>query len=535
MEENSPNVDAALLRNAIRLVHCLQKERGSSCAYYANNTAFEAAMMEARSASDVAATLILRDDVPVASTLDKIRNLISKHRNPQASGDAFALHRIFVCYNTLISYAVHQYILKVISDGTDQKPKKSTIKNRHHRNLSFDINAKLSATTTLTPEAVGNHKRYESPSRNDQPRKLKTLNSMEELSVDDDDNDSDERQTPPPPPPPALSSAWNGLSDAVDVRKVTFASGKPKVQKILDLLHLFVQMKESAGVERAILSSLLAFRGTEDPSLKMLVSDLILEVEKQRSLINQLENLPEDRYRELVLELATLSPQLQELQEIILCDLESLKHAQYDSENIWGLITLYIDKLHSVELFLVEELECSLPVRMSRILSSASLSSMAPQHAIIPQPSPQKRTTEEELLIGLSLQQIFSADSSEDIVMKIEALEADVIKKRILEALGSNSPPGGSVLGEGNYAHQYSAAISLKQDMNRALDISVRTNTSPTESNEWEISIYELKFSKRIGVGAAATTYLADWSDQEVAVKVCYGQRKENSAFVALI
>jgi hypothetical protein len=81
------------------------------------------------------------------------------------------------------------------------------------------------------------------------------------------------------------------------------ANKKNEVQQLSDLLPLFVQLKESAGVEQAILSSLLAFRNNsviqDDnisnsslPSFRMLTNDLILEVENQRGLCHKLYQLP---------------------------------------------------------------------------------------------------------------------------------------------------------------------------------------------------------------------------------------------------
>lgn len=510
------SVDASLLRNAIRLVHSLQKERGSSCAFYADNKAFEGAMIEARSSSDISAILIRRNDVPVASTLSKIRNLISSHPNPQESDDEMALHRIFICFNTLISYVVHEYILKQIPDGSNEAPKKSTIKHRHRRGLSTDINDKLVSATSLTPD-LKSHKTFASPSRN--KKQLATLYSTSE-------DDEKTREPDKSPPAPSLIASTSKQQDSLgfSFRQVSFAEEKTKIQQILDLLHLFVQLKESAGVERAILSSLLAFRGTDDPSLPFLMSDLILEVENQRSLITQLESLPEDSHRNLVLELATLSPQLQDLQLIILSNFESLNHAEYDSENIWDLITLYIDKLHSVELLLVEELECSLPVTMSKVLSSGALNTLAfaPSQ---PTSSPVAPVPEEKVLIELSLQQIFAATNGDALASTLEAMSPEQIKQRLLEALKCDEPEVAEQKKEAA-GHHFSAAVNLKEDMERALSVSHRDTykkkigVANTAGKEWEISIYELKFTKRIGVGAAATTYLADWTGQEVAVKV---------------
>jgi len=45
-------------------------------------------------------------------------------------------------------------------------------------------------------------------------------------------------------------------------------------------------------------------------------------------------------------------------------------------------------------------------------------------------------------------------------------------------------------------------------------------NNKNSNNEEWEIDLYEVLFTRRIGKGAAGTTYLARWSGQNVAVKV---------------
>ena len=518
-----PAIDVSLLRTGIRLVHCLQKERGLSCAYYAANHVFEVGMVEARAASDAAAALIRHnDDVPVVSTLAKIRYMISTHRNPEESDDKFALHRIFVCFNTLISHVKDHYILTVIVEGTDHQRLKSPSRNRPRRSLSFDINSRLSLTTKLGHEIEDNQKDIRSPSK--QPSNAIEMKSLNDALFVEKANEGfradghTPRHSPAPLHPPS----------SLETRRVTFVAGKPKVNRLLELLHVFVRLKESAGVERAILSSLLAFQGSDDPSLELLVNDLILQVENQRSLISQLENLPEETPTDLVLELATLSPALQDLQMIILADFESLKQAQYDVENIWDLISLYINKLHSVELFLIEELEYCLPAnKMGTVLSSTSLSTLVAPHV------PTKTATKDDDMSAAAwLQQIFHTDV-DTVASTIRSMSPELIKQRILEALHTGDAGICCDEAKDGVDNYFSRTAGLKQEMTRFLDTTVSTSTPATiRANAWEISIYELKFTKRIGVGAAATTYLADWSGQEVAVKVCvYPYGGKNALF----
>jgi hypothetical protein len=347
-------------------------------------------MLEARTASDVSARLIRHKDWPVASSLCKIRNLIAIHKNPQDStDDDFVMHRIFICFNTLISSVVHECILKQVFLVANSQCK-TTIRNRRKRGLSSDINDKLFGTLFMgeSPDVASSHKTEPSPSSPKISRKPRVLMTVESCDWEDDEAKNDGSTAPPPPPPPPNPSAApstipehedpdnssSNLSSSPHTfqmlsatrRKISFGKEPPPpkdhVQQLLDLLHIFVQLKESAGIERAIVSSLLAFRTHKD-TLRMLINDLILEVENQRSLVNQLEQLPNGSHRNLVLELAQLSPRLKELQTIILTDFESLQTlqtAEYDSESIFYMITLYVDKLHSVELLIMEV--CSYPV-----------------------------------------------------------------------------------------------------------------------------------------------------------------------------
>ena len=95
---------------------------------------------------------------------------------------------------------------------------------------------------------------------------------------------------------------------------------------------------------------------------------------------------------------------------------------------------------------------------------------------------------------------------------------ADEIKQRVVDVFRTNNEEyslSSSSSSSGD-SHQHSAAKGLNESMHRALNRPLRK----TASSEWEISIYEVQFSKRIGQGASATTYMASWKGQDVAVKV---------------
>jgi serine/threonine protein kinase len=100
---------------------------------------------------------------------------------------------------------------------------------------------------------------------------------------------------------------------------------------------------------------------------------------------------------------------------------------------------------------------------------------------------------------------------------KIQNMEPEQLKAYIMDHLSNIQE---------TQAHETEQIEPVKQ---RGMDMEYVEKTGdalPTvpakalSSNDWEISLYEMEFQKRIGRGSAGTTYLAKWSGQDVAVKV---------------
>jgi mitogen-activated protein kinase kinase kinase 11 len=405
--------------------------------------------------------------------------------------------------------------------SSPSKKTKCRPKGRHRRHLSSDINHHLSANHTgglATPERTNNFR--------------KTF----AFHDNDDDNERENGTT-----------EENGIGRETDSASSFSSSGDDEndnsneVQQLSCLLQLFVQLKESAGVERAILSSLLAFRNcptmqrqdddnnrsnTTLPSLRMLTNDLILEVENQRALCHKLDQLPSGPHHSLVLELAELSPRLKELQQIILTDFSSLRGAEYDSTKIWDLITQYIDKLHSVELLIIEDLDLACAEIKPTETNRSSLSSSSDENGKVGQ-----GVSIDMTVVYRALKQIGSANNNNDdhgcttsheLLADIKNMAAEKLKDRVLALLASNRCTEGLSKNASKSNSKSivnvpsTAAEILNEDMNKALHKQLER----APSKEWEISIYEIKFQKRLGQGASATTYLGKWTGQNVAVKV---------------
>lgn len=266
-----------------------------------------------------------------------------------------------------------------------------------------------------------------------------------------------------------------------------------RVRRLLHLLGVFAQLKESTGVERATLTSMLAFRRQDDANL--LVNDVVLEVENQRRQLDELHtHVRPGPLRNLVFELVAMGPELRQVQESLLnsFSLDGLRD-QFNADRLWDIMTLYIDKLHSLELLIVEEVEAA----RDRVVDTvtAPLGDMN--------------------LGGGGWKGVFGVSANgtaDDVLRAIEALPADDVKKRLVAALQQNAPP--------QAAGPTALLQALDDRAKKGVDDLLKELCSAPASKEWEIDIYELQFLKRIGQGSAGTTYIADWSGLKVAVKV---------------
>lgn len=412
-------------------------------------------MLKNRSASDVAAMFMQDKMQNIKSNLKKIRNLIDTEGG---SNHELFFHRIFVCFNILTSAIMNECIIPQVPG----QYRKSIIKKHKKNSLSMELSEHLKTPEHSMRRPASANNLNESPSV---------------LTIDPE-------------------SMVNQLHESLD----------SNVHDLLNLLHIFVQLKESAGIERAILSTVVVFRQQKRHSIQMMLSDLVLQVENQRSLVHKLEHLPSSHHRNLVLELSQLSPRLKELQTFILNDFEALQNQNYDSEGLWNLLTEYIDKLHSVELLIVEDLEISLP------FLNKSSSGLSTRSGVLRESEEQSLAPER---LEILLKEVLSTSaSSPELLSQINSMSAEEVKMGLIGALdGENSPDNGAM--QKPTIKDLSSGSSLNQDMQVALQTRVGE-----KSKEWDISIYEIRFNRRIGEGASATTYLADWSGQKVAVKV---------------
>jgi hypothetical protein len=112
---------------------------------------------------------------------------------------------------------------------------------------------------------------------------------------------------------------------------------------------------------------------------------------------------------------------------------------------------------------------------------------------------------------------LLESSSQQDMINKIQNMEPEQLKSYILDHLSSMKE---------TQAHERKQVEPVKQhgvdmeDVEKTKDAPPTVAAKAASSNDWEISLYEMEFQKRIGRGSAGTTYLAKWSGQDVAVKV---------------
>lgn len=526
-------VDSTLLRRGLRLVHCLQKERGASCAYVASQNVKKniSDLDPARRDSDQALSLLLSGhnlyngiSSSSSSVLLKSLNKVRK----MTIGGASQNHRILLCFNTIISAVSHDFIFKQTAFQKSLQSKSSSLSSSQVGNIAIP---RVRSFESMDPGMLAplGHRRNNSDSggsavvglppssssanaNNHFPCHPRGQSDTELLYVKTAFDVSQQHTLPriPSESSDLNANASQGDSKVEDVvPRVSFwlpAENEPdnaKIVQFLDILDVFVALKESTGRERAILSSISV---AGDPTAaQYMMNDLVLEVENQKRRLEQLGTFKKSSLFKLVQELVALSPFLVSLQTRILAgpNPEVWETTGYSTEELWDLLTNYMDKLHSLELLIVEELECA--VFANRQQNSGS-------------------TSQNATITSDALKRVFGEfDSHDDLCKRIENMPPENTKALLLALL--NQQPGAcesasSYKDTSNMDNYQETAGKSTNELPNRLDALLKELSSEPQNKEWEIDLYNVKFLKRIGQGSAGTTYLGEWEGSRIAVKV---------------
>lgn len=302
---------------------------------------------------------------------------------------------------------------------------------------------------------------------------------------------------------------------------------KVRLRFLLYLILPFVRLKESIGLERSILSNLMVAKDVSaQHSSSKLLTGLVVEDANQRTIIRQLQSQSKkvmhdaaikDLKNMLLLMEEKLKPgkEMERLQEMIRTnfDLEDLRKSM-PFYKFWEVISIYMDKLYSMELILVEEIQTtwvqlSLTEKIEgfhekkKTLSHNSLVSL---YTTLNEVEDDRQHLYEIFLPQDQNGQNDKRWIDEEALQALAKKPADQIKRALLSHL-KEDPTDNTIMTPSTFHTP-------------PIDRNMEPSQIPKILKEWEIDLYEIEFRRRIGRGVGGTTYLAKWCGQDVAVKV---------------
>mmetsp|Transcript_30583 Transcript_30583/g.69837 ORF Transcript_30583/g.69837 Transcript_30583/m.69837 type:complete len:723 (+) Transcript_30583:339-2507(+) len=430
---------AAQLQPVLRLIHCLQKERGASCALVGSlaqptsSCALRSELGEKTKSARVATNSAVAsfyscsawktycsdnedDRIRLASMIYNSRQLVD---GMGCRADLYLLfHDVIVDYNLVLSRIIQVFVV----DKVSYRQKELARKLDPTQN---SVNAVISSETRQTTKVALAYLKLI----------LSYVNLKESMGM--------ERAL-------LVGLMANGVDEG-DLSEMSRESGNDRQLKRSSASATSIKGRFWDKSPGSIEGEKKSFR------LNLIVNDIVLIVELQHRIILELrqqtglqihDNLSTDNVLEsvnsksnsskallrLVGESIRPSEEMQAMQENLRLNFDVLQFQNSTTmDEFWEGLSLYMDQLHAMELYILEELDnCSF-----------------------------------ETFDLLS----FDEDGN----------GAESIEKEL-------AIPG-------NLAEKPSL-------------------------DEWEVSLYEVEFHKRIGRGSAGTTYLAKWARQDVAVKV---------------
>ena len=316
---------------------------------------------------------------------------------------------------------------------------------------------------------------------------------------------------------------------------------KISLKNLMSLLLSFVKLKESIGLERAILCNLMISEvDKHHPSSSKLFAGLVVEDANQTMIIRELQmhskkvlanrsKVGNNMASLLVLMEDMLRPskEIEQLQDMIRrnFNLDAFRQAM-SFKKFWEVLSMYIDKLHSMELLLVEELQSvwlQLAVKQSAMTGSFEHSKRSMSYNSLGSFIASFNNKDEEnyekqylynILIPREDSEFHYEISDDEAVQEISKLPSEQIKRLLISHLAedlSNMNTTKSINNEN---------VESNDDLGNPLNVPHLQKIPQHILKEWEIDLYEIEFRKRIGRGVGGTTYLAEWSGQDVAVKV---------------
>jgi len=340
------------------------------------------------------------------------------------------------------------------------------------------------------------------------------------------------------------------------------------VPALLRLLTRLVRLKESTGQGRALLAVLLSLPNglsLDDVPGGMTYGDLAFKIEAQGSHMKALKeccsSLDRDvggtvgirkakweGVRMLVEESITAGVELlASVQERVMknFDLKGVRETTSFAE-YWHCSTIYMDRLHSLELFLIGEIEGQVLNKNCKKTSPFIFSSDSKEDVDLAGSleSRKIRTCDEsdyealgdlvtnfssslKMAISIYVRNLPNHETKESISdMSLDDLISSMSPELVKDALSSAFSQ--SRTGTAPISSLNRVLTRKENEFDKEGNINdsfmeccyPKTLGVSEKMNEWDVDLYEVKFVKRIGSGGAGTTYLGIWDGQDVAIKV---------------
>ena len=454
----------APLRHVLKLIHCLQKERGASCA-------------------------LARADANANSNMQAHQSLLRTMRvNTNSSISSFYAHRGWydqhVETDDRLEVATQLYQIRQLVDGkgddTHEESNSVTEDVAHYHRVLTEFNSFVASVIQVFV--------------------VNTVNKTRDVVRE------------------ALRTLKNGPDEAQIRKNYEIALS------LLSLILSFVSLKESLGMERATLMGLMAFgkKVVSNDKLPVIVNDLVMVVESHHRIMRDLEQetgvkmdslggestiseLAQDANYSCILRLIAESikpsDSMRTLQDHIRKDFDANRLLDIQQEMsmgaFWSDITLYMDKLHSTELILLEELSSDDNNYSKTSYQNLDLLSLETRS--------QQTVLDNSFHDALKKVTLSSSDalSKRGAVSMLNKMTSEELKQSMIAFLSKDSP-----------------LVKTQSETEDAKSMPVTPSKAKPSLEEWEISLYDVEFQKRIGRGAAGTTYLGKWCGQKVAIKV---------------
>eukprot|EP00977_Amphora_coffeiformis_P011575 scaffold2782_cov182-Amphora_coffeaeformis.AAC.5 len=538
MSTVAADVDVTSLRQALRLVHCLQKERGASCSYHASKSLFSKrnAVEPARHDTDRA----LRK-ASMCMNSHNARAVLEKIRKATES-EGVSYHRILATYNCLVSAIVHDGIWKYTNQKKDDDD--STVKHengqirrrvpshqdlmdlhasadkkkQHRRLRSENFRGRVSTDPTdfsfLNTDGEFNCAQLES-------LRGRVTSAPTDMAVENTDGDFPCVIAPPPPAiavngnkkPLARIDSVGSEADQIEESNPQISvdisendsDNATNISRLLTLLGTFVALTESVGVERATVCSIIA-AGPESHDL--------LNVRSLRFDVGWLcygEFMQEicQEYSHSFISLPGHGTRSRKPTTTYAEAFEEQMWLAYSFSQRFMYHVAAVGRVAAAPTCRKFQWVDGTGFRLGQTMGYADELEYALESSTMEN---EQDTVHWSAVFG-------KYDRIEKLKDIVESTPPDDVKGKVIAALRNEISKNFQILEEHLVNEDQDDANRENSEDNR-LDSMLKELSSAPQSKEWEIDLYQIRFKKRIGQGAAGTTYLADWGGTRVAVKV---------------